>query len=96
MSNMSYCRYRNTNQDLDDCICDVYEQADGNGEFGVSKEEVMAFKEMVTSFFDMMSDLKLIDFEGGHLDEEALEELCSKMREKYEYDDDEEGFEEDF
>ena len=58
MANMSYCRFRNTAQDLRDCLdaLDPYEN-----EYEINKEETQAGIRMFENFLGYCQDIGLID-----------------------------------
>ncbi len=81
--NMSYCRYRNTLNDLRDCINDVTEHIREEAEYKVSSEEINAFRQMVYDFHELMAyEIGCID-DDGNLDEDALEKACEAMSKEY-------------
>lgn len=67
MANMSYCRFRNTSSDLDDCL-----EALNNGE-SLSEEEYRACTSMFQDFIEFCVDNDIIE-EDEEL-EERLEEF---------------------
>lgn len=73
MSNMSYCRFRNTYEDVQDCF-----NAINNCETIESKEEIVALKSMIYDMYEFFSDNALINSDG-ELDEDGLEELIDGM-----------------
>lgn len=71
MSNMSYCRFQNTLNDLRDCQDALEELATGDVE-PLSPEELSAAKRLVTTCADI---LRLInDYDGDADDGEILED----------------------
>ena len=68
MGNMSYCRFHNTNIDLQDCLDTLNE-----GE-ALSKNEFFACKEMFERFIYFCCDEGIIEDENGELDD-RLEEF---------------------
>lgn len=78
MSNMSYCRYRNTLSDLRDCMSAASDTYD-SGEKDVTPEEVTAFRIMVREFYDFMNDYCFIDGEGT-FDDNELDEFCNAIQ----------------
>lgn len=46
MANMSYCRFRNTFNDLNDCVCTIHDIVWGECEDDVSSEEKRAAQQM--------------------------------------------------
>ena len=58
MANMSYCRFRNTAGDLNDCLnaLDPYEN-----EYEISAEEVRAGVRMFENFLDYCADIGIIE-----------------------------------
>jgi len=75
MSNMSYCRMRNTKSDLSDCIRAV------NDRDSLSTDEEIALKSMIWMMFEFLTDNCLIDFESQTLDEKEMNSLISEMKE---------------
>lgn len=64
MSNMSYCRFRNTSKDLRDCEDALEELLDGGDK--LSAEELSAAKRLVESclhIVEMVSDRANLDFD---------------------------------
>ena len=68
MGNMSYCRFHNTNIDLQDCLDTLNE-----GET-LSKSEFLACKDMFERFIYFCCDEGIIEDENGELDD-RLEEF---------------------
>ena len=66
---MSYCRFRNTSGDLEDCLYAIQEAIDGG--YGISEEERSAGKRMFRRFLSFCQDADIIEGYDG----EALEEL---------------------
>lgn len=65
MSNMGYCRFRNTNGDLQDCL-NVMRDANSIEELDLSKEELAALGDMLGNcqeFIDL-ADILLNKSEG--------------------------------
>lgn len=86
MSNMSYCRFRNTSSDLADCL-----EALQYGEADLSSEERSAAGRMFKDFLNFCEDNGLCSFDD---DDEAavdryLDKQCEKDDDDYEEDDDE-------
>lgn len=65
MSNMSYCRFNNTDLDLDDCLEAIENQAIE------SKSEASTAKSMFKKFLDFCESEGIID----EYNEEVIEEL---------------------
>lgn len=63
MANMSYCRFHNTNLDLEDCL----EALRYEGE--LSKAEHMEFKVMFSNIIQFLFDEDIIRDDDGELDE---------------------------
>lgn len=81
--NMSYCRYRNTLNDLRDCINEAMLHIRGEAEYKVSPEEITAFRQMVYNMHEFLAyEVGCID-EDGNLDEDALEKACEAMSREY-------------
>ena len=72
MANMSYCRFRNTRLDLDDCL-QTLSDGDFDGEGGLSEEEHRACVKMFQDFIEFCVDNDIIE-EDEEL-EERLEEF---------------------
>lgn len=72
MANMSYCRFRNTSSDLDDCL-----EALNNGE-SLSEEEYRACTSMFQDFIAFCYEEGIIEDADGELDD-RLEEFLSKI-----------------
>ncbi len=64
MSNMSYCHFQNTKQDLADCLDHLYDE--------VSEDEAKARHSLIKIAWSIVEDF--IDDEGN-LDTEAIEDL---------------------
>ena len=64
MSNMSYCRFRNTLIDLRDCKNHVDEPLDNKDEWKARQELVKVCKKMVEDYEDFV-DFDGDEFEGG-------------------------------
>lgn len=87
--NMSYCRYRNTLNDLRDCIYDATYHIRAEAEYNVSPEEIAAFRQMVYDMHEFPAyEVGCID-EDGNLDDDALEKACDAMSREYREDMDE-------
>jgi hypothetical protein len=67
MSNMSYCRFQNTDKDLDDCK-DALEELILNGSGALSKEELRAAQSLVATCIDIV----MMVAEARHLDTEEF------------------------
>lgn len=72
MANMSYCRFRNTSSDLDDCL-----EALNNGE-SLSEEEYRACTSMFQDFIAFCCEEGIIEDADGELDD-RLEEFLSQI-----------------
>ena len=77
MANMSYCRFRNTEGDLDDCL----EALDYNEE--LSDEEFKACKRMINNFLDFCERRALIEVDYDRV-EEFFETEIYKEEDEYE------------
>lgn len=64
MSNMSYCRFRNTVGDLSDCADNIYDV--------LSEDEARARKQLIKLCFQIIQDFITDDLE---LDENAVNDL---------------------
>lgn len=83
MSNMSYCRFRNTKADLQECL-DVVRSLDyETGEYPKVDNydgEVSAFKDMVELMFEFLCDFDLIKSESDIIpSSEELDRLAEKI-----------------
>lgn len=54
MANMSYCRFQNTVQDMEDCFAVMDEAVDMNEPLDLSDDEQRAFERMFNLMEDMM------------------------------------------
>ena len=54
MANMSYCRFQNTVQDLEDCFNAIDEALDNGEPLDLSTDEQRAFQRMFNLMEDMM------------------------------------------
>lgn len=72
MANMSYCRFRNTANDLDDCLETLL---DGKS---LSEEEHRACVRMFQDFIGFCCNEGIIEDEDGELDE-RLEEFLNSI-----------------
>lgn len=59
MTNMSYCRFRNTKIDMDDCLAALIEAEDG--EENISQEEIDACREIFDAIIDYLEDRCIIN-----------------------------------
>lgn len=84
---MSYCRFEGTEMELNACIGTVCEHINEEAQCEVSDREIECFKRMVHLFVDFLNDAELLA-EDGDLDEVALDDICDKMREKWDYEED--------
>jgi ribosome assembly protein YihI (activator of Der GTPase) len=75
MANMSYCRFHNTKNDLDDCLDAL---RDGTT---LSKDEFRKCKQMFGKFIDFLLDEGVIEDEDGEL-EERLDEFFETINTK--------------
>lgn len=73
MANMSYCRFRNTKMDLDDCLESLYNEEE------LSEEEYDACNRMFTSFFDFLYQQGIIDEEFNELNT-RLEDYLNEVK----------------
>ncbi|URZ05964.1 hypothetical protein [Clostridium felsineum] len=74
MSNMSYCRFRNTEEDISDCI-----EALGEGN-SLSKEEAVSAERMFNSVLEFFQDNRIIE----NYDKEQLQKVIEDCKEKEE------------
>lgn len=72
MANMSYCRFRNTSGDLEDCLDTIR-----RGEETLSAEEASAGSRMFRKFLRFCRDYDII----GEYDPEAVTDLFDGLRE---------------
>ena len=70
MANMSYCRFRNTSNDLTDCLESLLDREE------LSIEEYFACKSMFEDFIGFCCNEGIIEDDDGELDE-RLEEFLS-------------------
>lgn len=77
MANMSYCRFRNTRLDLNDCL-QTLSDGDFDGEGGLSEEEHRACVKMFQDFIGFLCNEGIIEDEDGELDD-RLEEFLSQI-----------------
>lgn len=68
MSNMSYCRFRNTLRDLRDCHEALEDVANGKGK--LSDEELTAAQELVVLAAEIVANV--LEAAGRDVDEEAI------------------------
>ena len=90
MGNMSYCRFENTSQDLQDCINAVGEMIEGG--YDLSEREQRAFKRMIaqaTELLEMVGDaigmevtdlVEKVNWEGDSV-VESFRESCGDVAE---------------
>ena len=71
MANMSYCRFRNTANDLDDCLEALL------NEEALSEEEIKACSRMFQEFISFCCNEGIIEDEDGKLDERLEDFLDS-------------------
>lgn len=84
--NMSYCRYRNTLDDLRDCFDDALAHDREEAKYSVSKDEIEAFRKIILESYQLFEATELINWEEQCLDEFELDELCFKMEKGLEED----------
>ena len=58
MANMSYCRFRNTKSDLEDCLDALMDEKE------LSREEHRAFKNMFIGIYEFLCNEGIIDDDG--------------------------------
>lgn len=75
MANMSYCRFHNTQIDLEDCLDALRDNEE------LSKSEFMKCKQMFGSFIDFLLDEGVIEDEDGELNE-RLDEFFESINTK--------------
>lgn len=75
MVNMSYCRFHNTQMDLEDCLDALRDNEE------ISKSEFMKCKQMFGSFIDFLLDEGIIEDEDGELNE-RLDEFFESINTK--------------
>ena len=73
MANMSYCRFRNTEQDLRDCINHLDPELDNDKE--LSMEEEKAARRMIAMMLDFLYTANIIEEDWYDGQDEAIEEL---------------------
>lgn len=86
MSNMSYCRWRNTLSDFDDCVQAFEEMTAGNDKGPLLEEELRACKALAVRAMDFLrlvveagAGNDLSDLEEGD-DERQLESAIDSMQ----------------
>ena len=70
MPNMSYCRFQNTVQDMQDCFYAIEEALDNDEPMDLSADEQRAFQRM----YDMMSDMMPLMEQATEAEENFAEE----------------------
>lgn len=70
MANMSYCRFSNTVQDMEDCFNAMYEAVDQEEPMNLSNDEQRAFQRM----YNLMEDMIQIMEEVTQMEEQLAEE----------------------
>ena len=75
MGNMSYCRFHNTNIDLQDCL----EAIEYEHERKLSPEEFNSCKQLFRNFIDFCCNEGIIEDEDGELDD-RLEEFFETIK----------------
>jgi hypothetical protein len=75
MANMSYCRFRNTQGDLLDCLNAIDDRA-----YASDEERRAAFR-MIDHFLGWCQDMSIIDGYDG----EELQSTIDQLAEEYEY-----------
>ena len=73
MANMSYCRFRNTKNDLNDCLFALERQE------SLSREEAEAMHIMMSSFLRLCEDEMIIDGDWEEKLDEFYEEYLERM-----------------
>lgn len=98
MSNMSYCRFQNTNQDFRECADILIEMVDGDTHDVLSRDELEAAQRLAAKAVELV--LRLAEDAGldiGDLDQlesgikETIKDLNDKTREAMETEEPEEG-----
>jgi len=74
MANMSYCRFRNTEQDLRDCINAIDPEL-RDEDFELSMEEEKAARRMIKMMLDFLYWADIIEEDWYDGQDEAIEEL---------------------
>ena len=77
---MSYCRFEGTRHELNACLGDVLEHVNEEAEYAVSDKEIAHFKEMTRDFVNFLWDIGVIE---AYIDDEALDQVCEKMKKSY-------------
>lgn len=75
MGNMSYCRFENTNSDLQDCV-EALEGLRGGDQEALSESELMKAKALVLQCVELIEMIQEEDPEGG----ESLLEMGRNKR----------------
>ncbi|URZ04100.1 hypothetical protein [Clostridium felsineum] len=74
MANMSYCRFRNTETDVDDCVESLREGK------SLSEEEAASAERMFNSVLEFFRDNRIIQ----NYDKEQLQKFIEECKEKEE------------
>lgn len=90
MTNMSYCRWRNTAGDFEDCVRAIGEHEDGpepgkTWEDSLTHEEAKAMRSLIEQTADLLENL---DNETDNISEETkrvLEETVERIAHNYGY-----------
>lgn len=86
MSNMSYCRFENTDNDLRDCINAIEERMNGDDNEKLSRSEQHALKRLIlhaTKLIELAADAagvsveEMMDEADDWLAEEAADEIAN-------------------
>lgn len=77
MSNMSYCRFRNTLNDFDDCASKVEEIINGDVDEALSREEFIAAVRLVQAAADLIDIVK--DAAGVDAEDDLTREQIEKL-----------------
>ena len=80
MANMSYCRFHNTEIDLDECLDALDYELDEDNK--LSEEEAKAAKRMFKRFLDFCKDEELIE----DYNTEAIDRMIDRISEPDEED----------
>lgn len=71
MANMSYCRFRNTLDDYNDCYTILSEIAVHGEENDMSDEEIRAAKKLIKTSYDLLNELGFIKDDGSFDEDES-------------------------
>lgn len=91
MSNMSYCRFQNTRQDLSDCVDAMEEIIYLDADSRLSEDEYYALKRMAALCEQFLANYSDFESENLHLSYEEYRAKFSARQATRNDDDDEDG-----